>query len=368
MRIARGVRATALAGAAALALAACVSEGGGDDDEAAAAGGDSSADAAWEPEYVDGVLQPLPSGFPDGDLTILNADEPGSDDGLYARTMQSLLDQISPVPVQVLDRPSPTHGTWEAIQFVEGQQGGDEGRTLVVGAMTGSALDLLTVPITDELGMDIDDWNPVIVTETSPFVLATRKDAPWDDYEGFVEWAKANPGEARFASRVGSQLEIAMMRLIQEGGYEVEVLPVEDLEVAATTVGAGEADITMLLPGTAQSHYQAGRIDVMLTIGNEPADAFPEAQTTADIGLPDEPWGSVRGLLIPASVPDEHRDWLYELFKTAAETEDYAQRISDLPGAIGVTYTHDEVMEIVTNTLEFAEPVVRELGLHYDQQ
>lgn len=366
MRLAANLRSFAALAAASLALAACVSENGGGNEPDDAGG--TASDETWAPEYVDGVLQPLPSGFPEGDITILNADEPGSDDGLYARTMQSLLDDIAPVNVQVLDRPSPTHGTWEALQYVEGQPGGDQGRIAVVGAMTGSALDLLTVPITEELGMTIDDWNPVIVTEMSPFVLTSRKDAPWDDYEGLVEYARDNPGEVRFASRVGSQLEIAMMRLANEGGYEVEVLPVDDLEAAAATVGAGEADITMLLPGTAQTHHQAGRIDVLLTIGNDPTDDFPDAATTADIGLPDEPWGSVRGLLVPASVPDSHRAWLYELFKAAAETDGYAERIENLPGARGVTLTHDETLEIVNNTLEFAEPVVRELGLHHEQQ
>lgn len=365
----RGQRFLIAVGVVSLALAACSGDGSAGGDDETETGSPAAAAGDWEPTYDGDVLQPLDDGFPDQPITLLNADEPGSDDGLYARTIQQALNDISPVDIQVQDRPSPTYGTWEALDWIGNQPGGDEGYINLVAAMTGGPLDLLMVPITDELGITKDDINPVIATETSPFVLASRTGAPWEDYEGMVAYAKDHPGELRYAARLGSQLDIAMERLMAEGDWEAEKLPVGDLDEAATVLGAGEADFSMLLPGIAKTHSDANRLVVLLAVGDNVPDAFSDtAVSTSDIGMPDEPWGSVRGFMIPADVSDAHRAWLYELFRAATDTDVYAQRVSNLPGGELVTLDHDAVMKIVNNTLDFADPVLRDLGLHVDQQ
>lgn len=321
----------------------------------------------WEPVYDDGVLQPLPDGFPESPITLVNMDDPGSDDGIYARVMQEALQDISPVEVRVLDRPSPVSGTPVGLEFAASQEGGNEGYYAIVAAMTGGALDFLTEPVTEEYGITLEDLNPVIATERAPFVVVSRTDAPWTTYEEMVEYAKENPGELRYIAAVGSQLDIAMERLMDEGGWEAEKISGGELEEITTAVGAGEADFTMMIPGIARTHYEGDRVDVILSIGDTAGEPWSDAATTTDIGLPDEPWGSVRGFLVPAEVPDTHRDWLYELFRAASETDAYQQRIENLPGAERLAMDHDEVVEVMQNVVEFAEPIVRDLGLHHEQ-
>ena len=57
-------------------------------------------------EFVKGVLQPLADGFPKRAITFVVADDPGSRDGIYARTLQQALKGISPVPILVSDEPA----------------------------------------------------------------------------------------------------------------------------------------------------------------------------------------------------------------------------------------------------------------------
>ena len=321
----------------------------------------------WEPVYEDGVLQPVPDGFPEDAITLLNVDEPGSDDGVYIRVLQDALDGIAPVPVNVQDRESPTFGSWAGLEYISTQRGGDDGYIAMVAAMTGGALDILVEPIEEDLGLTIDDWNPVIVTEKVPFVVATRKDAPWGtSYEEMAAYALDHPGELRYAARLGSQLDISMERLMAYGEWTAEKIPLSGLGDVATAVGAGEADFAMLLPGTALSHWEAGRLDVILTIGDSSPAPWEDAATTVDIGLPDEPWGTLRGFLVSPSTPELHRQWLLELFRAATETDAYQQRLATVPGAQGVVMDHDEVMIAVTNTLEFAGPIMEQLGIGKD--
>jgi tripartite-type tricarboxylate transporter receptor subunit TctC len=362
MRTHKGVSTLVVAAIAVMGLAGCTTAGpSGSGDAGSGEVGD------WTPEFKDGVLQPLPDGFPDQAITLINPDTPGHDDGLYARAIQAALDGISPVSIQVRDEGYPSFGTWAGIQSMQNDPGGTDGYQMVVAAMTGSGLDLLTEPIEDEFGMTIDDLNPVIATERTPFVLMSRANAPWSNYEELV--AAAKEGGLKYMVTVGSQLDIAMTRIMSEGGWTAERIPAGGSDEAATVVGAGEADFTMLTPSVAQGHVDAGRGDVLLIVSGD-ADApegYPDAVTTASIGLPDEPWGSVRGFVVAPEVSELHKAWLFELVKAASDVGSYKDRIASLPGSLPITLSGSEAKKEIENAVKFAEPIIRELGLAADQ-
>lgn len=346
-----------------LLAAGCTSGGSGSGDSGA-------SNEGWTPEYKDGVLQPLPDGFPSRPITLLNVDAPGHDDGLYARAMQTALRGISPVTVEVRDQNYPTFGTWAGIQYMQDQSGGKDGYICEVAAMVGASLDLLTEPIEDEFGMTIEDFNPVVVTEQTPFVMVTRSNAPWSSYQEMVDAAKANPGTVRYAAASGSLLDIATNRLMKANGWTSKVIPMEGSVDAATAVAAGEADVTMLTPAVARSHEQAGKVKAILVVSKEPKapSEWSDAVTTTEIGLPDEPWVSYRGFIVAPEVPQAHADWLFELFSKGGEQAAPKDRIANLPGASSIILDGEQTRKIVADAKVFAEPVIRELGLAYDQR
>lgn len=348
---------------AVLALVACSSTAPTEQPDG---GGDAES---WTPEYVDGVLQPLPDGFPNEQITLINPDVASHDDGLYARAIQAALDGISPVSIAVRDEGYPTFGTWAGIQTLTSEPGGNEGYLMLITALTGSGMDLLTEPITDEFGLTLDDLNPVIATEQTPFVLMTRSDAPWDSYEEMVETAKANPGTLRYMAAVGSQLDIAMTRLQSEGGWDAQKIPAGGSDEAGTIVAAGEGDVTVLTPSVARAHLESGRGKVLLIVSSEmeAPEGYPDAVTTAAIGLPDEPWGSTRGFVASPEIPELHKEWLFELIRAASEQPVYAERLAQLPGSFAILLDGDEARTAIANAVDFAEPIIRELGLHYEQ-
>lgn len=361
MKTHKGVSVVAAAIAIA-ALAGCSTGAVGTSDPSAEVGD-------WQPEYVDGVLQPLPDGFPNKTITLLNADVAGHDDGLYARAIQSALKDISPVNIAVRDEGYPTFGTWAGIQTLQSESGGPDGYFVEVTAMTGSGMDLLTDPITEQFGLTIDDLNPIIATERTPFVLMSRANAPWKNYDEMVAAAKANPGGLRYMSTVGSQLDIAMTRLMKEGGWTAQIIPAGGSDEAATVVGSGEADFTMLTPSVARGHVEAGRGDVLLIVSGEAKapDGYPDATTTAAIGLPDEPWGSLRGFVGAPELSPLHKAWLFELISQAADQKVYQDRIAQLPGSQLIIMNGDDTKKAIVNAVKFAEPIINELGLGVGQ-
>jgi tripartite-type tricarboxylate transporter receptor subunit TctC len=338
---------------------------------AAAAAFAGAANAQWQPVYENGVLQPLPDGFPDRPITLLNTDDAGSPDGIYARTLQEVLNDISPQRVNVLDRPSTAFGTWEALQFGQQEPGGDAGHVMVIHTVPGTALDLLTVDLGSELGMGLKDLNIVLTTEEVPYVVISRTGAPWgSSYKDMIAYAKANPGKLRYLSReVGSAADITMTWLFDKEGVEVEKIIGGSMQEIGIAVAAGEVDVALVFAEVALTHSQNQKVEVILMTGDTAIAPWTDKPTLGQaIEGADVLWGRVIGLAVPASVSDEHRAWLAELITTATEDPRYKERGNTVPGRVLKIRDHDNAVALAQSIYDFADPVVRNLGLHYENQ
>jgi tripartite-type tricarboxylate transporter receptor subunit TctC len=332
--------------------------------------GDALAQAG---EFKDGILQPLANGFPNRPLTIVLADEAGSREGVWAVNMQSALKEVSPVEVVISYEEGPTFGTWFTIGDVMNREGGNDGYYLIGMTVPGMTADLVVEPITEETGMTVDDINPVIVTETIPYVGVQRKNAPWGKtFADMVKYAKENPGKVTYISnQVGSGNDIAMEWVAYELGITFNKIPAESSGAQAASMGAGEGDWALTQAPQALQLVQADKVDVTFVTGASiPAmwKDYTNIVTAEQVGLPSNPFGIMQGFLVPKTVPDEHREWLYKLVEAAANTDTYKEREKTVPGLTIRIMTHDEANEAKLKVLEYVDPVVRNLGMHIDQQ
>mgnify|MGYP000911622014 CR=1 FL=1 len=327
--------------------------------------------ADFEPEFVDGKLLPLPDGFPDGPITIVSSDEAGSRDGLYARTLEKALRDISPVDIIVSDEPRSQGGTVDAMVEVMDREGGKDGYYVLVTSILGTSTDFHTVDYENELGVGLDDLDFFIATEEYPYVLAQRADAPWgDDFDSFVDYGRENPGKLRYISGgVGSGVDITMEWLLGELGIEVTKIPAADREAAIAAVGAGEGDFTLTQPELAMQAEESGRVRVIFATTEDAPDEWAgRVATAADYqkyDVPEATWGTVQGLLVPAVVDDAHVAWLYALFEAATKTADYQMRGETQPGITLRLWSGEDANALARSLYEFSEPVVEKAGLHW---
>lgn len=361
----------------ALLAAACGDEAG--TTTTAAAGGDSPTTTQtaeeWEPEYVDGALQPLPDGFPEREITIVNPDEAGSEDGVYARFLDNSLEDISPVPIVVSDEPTAHGGTIAALADTETREGGEEGYFVTIQQLLGVPSDFHVEPITEETGYTLEDIRFLIVTEVLPYVMVQHPDVPWEGgFEAWLEYARENPGELTYLSNgVGSGHDLLMEWLLHELEVEVTKVPTAGNAEAIAAVGAGEGDFTMTDATLAAQAAEEGRVEIIFF---STQDAPPQweggdvvtAADYAEYGLPEDapPWGSLQGLMVPASVPELHVRWLEELFTAATETDTYQQR-AQLPMVTIEVMGSDEADESARAIYDATDQIVRDLGLHIDE-
>jgi tripartite-type tricarboxylate transporter receptor subunit TctC len=328
---------------------------------------------AFEPKFVDGVLQPLPDGFPNMPITLLNSDEAGSSSGLYIRSLQLALEGISPVDIRIADEPRAAGGTIHTLaDITDNREGGDQGYILVQGSTIGSATDFLTEPTEKETGISIDDVNFFITTEAAPWVILQRKDAPWGrGFDKFVEYGKAHPGEIKYISPgVGGGLDIFTTWVLDRLGITVNKVPAADREASLSAVGGGAGDITT---NNATSTLKAlDKVDVLLvSIAEVPetfgtADVVGSASDYPKYGIENLAWGSFQGFILSKKVPEEHVQWLHALLSAAAKTDTYAQRAKTTPGVVINVTSTEETNAQAHAAKAAAEPIVKAAGLHWE--
>jgi tripartite-type tricarboxylate transporter receptor subunit TctC len=335
----------------------------------------ASTASAQPGEFVKGVLQPLADGFPKRAITITVVDDPGSRDGIYARTLQESLRTISPVPILVSDEPVAFGGTFYKLKELLDRDGGTDGYYPVVIDVFGAGTDPLIEPIKKEIGMDIGDLKMVTITETITQFFMQRKNTPWGPtFAGMVKYAKANPGKVKYISKeVGSGNDIISSLILSEAGIldKVKKIPQGTMQECATAVASGMGDFNLTYATLATPHLQAGKVDLILSTGYSvpaPWNKDPNIVTMEGAGLPRMQMGAILGIGVPKQVSQEHVDWLYKLFKAAASTDLHKKREQTNPGLMINIATPAEAEKQKNDIYRKAEPIVRSLGLHVDQK
>ena len=323
-------------------------------------------------EIVDGVLQPLADGFPNRAITIINPDDPGSRDGIYARSIQEAARKISPVEIILSDEPAPAFATFYTINDVKTRDGGMEGYYPIIVSVVGTTADLTVEPITKETGLTAEDMDMVITTDTIPYIVIGRKDAVWGkSFADLVKYGKEHPGELKYISnQVGSGNDLAMEWVLDQVGVEVNKIPAPSNDAVAAAIGAGEGDFSMSQAGVALQHYQAGKVEVLLVTGDTvpaPWDKDPASSPARPPGCPESPgaWSRVlpcrracRRSTSTGSTSSSRR-------RRRPSTTNSGRRPCR---ATSRALTPAEANALKMQVLEFTDPVVREMGLHIDQK
>jgi len=349
----------------ALILSACGTQGGGESDEPATSDGETAA-CNVETDG-DGVLQPLADGFPEREMTIIVADNPTAADAILAQTLAESASKYSPVAIEVEAREDfEAFGSWEAMQFIMDTEGGNEGYLQHVFSAPGVVLDLHGAPIIDELGLSLDDIDEIIALETRPYYVVQSKDVPWEPtWEAFADYARENPGTIRYmGGGPGTNTDLNLAWYLREldlgdlydPDYYVHV-NVGGIAERVLAVAAGEGDITVSTVDAAQPHFDSGQLELIFITGTQEVPEFPDVPNATDLGIENVPLpGSTKEIVVPSTVDDCHVQWLYELYRTAAEDPEYVETRTAIPMSAPSLRNSEET-----------EQLMLDLGLHYTQ-
>jgi tripartite-type tricarboxylate transporter receptor subunit TctC len=327
----------------------------------------------WEPEFVDGVLQPLPDGFPNQPITLINVDDAGTNTGLYVRAIQQAIQDggLSPVDIRISDEPRAQGGSLHTLaEVADSREGGMDGYQLVSVSVAGTSTDFHVEPVTNETGLTMEDVNFFVSTDQTPYIMISRLDAPWgEDFDAFIEYARANGDQVRHLTRVGNFNSIAGEWMLAAFGIDPVDVPVTDRDQALAAVGAGEGDITFTQPLYALQGE--GRVITLWVSGFDVPEEFAGAGSLndhAEYGVEQLVLGTINGFILPTGVDEDHVAWLHALIAAAAEQESYMQREETTPGLVVRVLSSEQTNELAMQAYTDMEDVIRESGAHWEDR
>ncbi len=176
-----------------------------------------------------------------------------------------------------------------------------DGYTLLV---TGNGALLMGGAVYQNLPFDIDnDFAPVSQLVTGSLMFVVRTDSPIKTIGDFIDYCKANPDKATYAS-VASVDWLVSEYLAQKTGLKFTRVPYKSTAEGDFAVASGQV-LFAIPPASVVMHGgKSVGIKALATIAPNRDPGFPDAPTLSEAGVQDISLSTWIGLLAPATTPE----------------------------------------------------------------
>jgi len=206
-----------------------------------------------------------------------------------------------------------------------------------------------------------DDFIPIAQFVASQNLLVVRKDAPWNTYEEWLEYVKANPGAFKYSTAgAGNTQHLAMEALNILEGIQTQHIPFEGAAPAMTALLGGHVDGTVVLVMEAKPYTDSGEFKVLANLGTAKTEIYPDAAFLKDkgfVGL--DSW---IGVVAPKGTPQEIVEILEEAFKKGMEDPAVAEQFPKIglePAYLGP----QDFEKTIADTAKLTGDLAKQLGL-----
>ena len=206
------------------------------------------------------------------------------------------------------------------------------------------------------------DFDPLMRLNADPAALSVRADAPYSTVRGFMDYAKANPGEITIGnSAPGSVWHIAAGLAAEKTGVKVKHVPFDGAQPAVTALVGGHIKAVAVSVAEVRSQAQAGNIKILGVMSHERDKQFPNVPTFKEQGV-DVQFFTWRGLALPKGVPAANKAKIVDAYKKAFDTQSF----KDFAAKASLNLAYQDAAEFtkfLDQNYKDVEAVMKSLGL-----
>ena len=138
-----------------------------------------------------------------------------------------------------------------------------------------------------ELSFDTErDFAPISLVAQIPELLVANSDQPFDNFQQFVDYARANPGKLNYASAGNGTLpHITMELLLQQLKLDVTHIPYKGAAPAMSDLLGGQVGLKLDTIATSAPHIQSGRLKPLALAALKRSPLMPDVPTVDESGL-----------------------------------------------------------------------------------
>ncbi|MBU2054636.1 MAG: tripartite tricarboxylate transporter substrate binding protein [Proteobacteria bacterium] len=263
--------------------------------------------------------------WPNKEIRLIVPSSPGGTVDTAARLIQPFWEKTLGVPLVVENRP----GGNLALGF-----------TLIAKAdPDGSAIGVYAAPhleftiLTQKVEYTMDSFDFIGSFGFDPGVIRVHRDAPYNDFKGFIDWVKRQPkGSVSVGVSAGTSSNVLGLREIEKlAGVEFNIVPFKGGTEARLAVVGKHAVATHTQIFVSRSIARDTKVIAVHYGKNNWKDLTDNAKTIKEeMGWNVMDTGSGSGFMVTAKLRKEHPDRFDKLVKTykaAMESKDFLERM-----------------------------------------
>jgi tripartite-type tricarboxylate transporter receptor subunit TctC len=296
--------------------------------------------------------------YPNRPIRLLVGFGAGGPTDIPARFIADRLGKALGQPVVVENKPGA--GGMVATRDVIAQP--PDGYTLLLC----THFEAINVAVYRNAGFKLSDLAPVSLIAKYYYALALSNAVPAADFESFIAYAKAHPGDVTYATvGSGSAQEIIARQLEQLTGITMNRIPFRGgievvQELLASRVGFFVSPSITILP-----QYRNKQLKILAMSSPERLQSLPEVPALKEFGINFDRFGWL-GICAAAGTPEPIIKTLHDSIAPIVAGADY-RALVDTAGTIAVSSTPAELGAIINKTLDDTAASVKEFGMQQDQ-
>lgn len=255
-----------------------------------------------------------PEGFPKDPITFVVGFAAGGGVDTATRLMTKYLQEYVDVPIVVTN----TTGASGVVAVTDVLKKPADGYTVVTLA-SGAALGDCTGTATYSY---LDDIEFIALQDSVPYALSFRKDDErFSTGDEFLQYVKDHPGEITVAlSGINNANHMAALSMVQDCGYEMELVPFDGSANAKTAFLGGHVDAFCETILETKSMMDEGLSVCVCTFGDmDFSSELPGVPTSEDLGMDLKITGTNRGYGYKKGTDPEIVNYMSALMKKVTE-------------------------------------------------
>ncbi len=225
---------------------------------------------------------------------------------------------------------------------------------------------ILIVPLIQKVNYDpLNDFAPISVLGTNPFVLAVHVSVPAKTLREFIDYAKAHPGELNYSSGGrGTSTHVTAALFASRAGLKMTHVPYKGGAQSVMDLVGGQIQMVFGNISDMIQHSKSGKIRLLAVSGEKRAPQLPDLPTIAEFypGFRNDTWN---GFFAPAATPKQIIERVAQEVAKAARDPDIIERLNKI-GVDALGNTPAEFAALIRSGAPVWRDAVNAAGIKQD--
>jgi tripartite-type tricarboxylate transporter receptor subunit TctC len=303
------------------------------------------------------IAPALAQEYPTKPIRIVVGYSAGGGNDIIVRVMQAEMQKGLGQPVIVENKP----GAQSIIAAEHVAKAPADGYTILMGPSGPMTINPATY---SKLPYDaVRDFTPISMICSFPLVFVVDPKLPVKSVKELIEYAKANPGKANYASSAGI-FQIATEMFKQRTGAKIELIPYKGSGESVQSVAAGQVMMTIVDPAPVTGPLKAGTVRGLAVTSAKRHPSWPDLPTMIEAGVDMEVpvWTA---FFAPAKTPPSIVQRLQKEVARVVQTPEVKERFAAM-GLDPVGGSSDELGRQVARDIEKWTAVAKAANIKND--